>query len=76
MYYSILPIDDSMDLEVEYKEIIYQGQLILTKTVGNVQTIERLYSTNPVDYLNQQLQPGTILENPLINRQKKCYNEY
>lgn len=76
MFYSILPIDQGIDSEVKYEEITYKGQLILTKTVGDVQTIERLYSTNPLDYLNSQLQPGTIVTNPLINSQKRCYNEY
>lgn len=75
MYYSILPIDET-DHDVEYQEIIYQGQLVLTKTVDKIQTIERIYSTNPQVFLNPSLQPGTILENPLINSQKRCYNEY
>ena len=76
MYYSILPIDQSMDQDIVYEEIIYKDQLVLIKTVGNIQSIERLYSTNPTDFLNPDLQPGTILQNPLINSQKKCYNEY
>jgi len=76
MHYSILPIDYGADLEIQYEEIMYKNQLVLAKTVDNIQTIERIYSTNPKDYLIPELQPGTILENPLINRQKKCYNEY
>ena len=76
MHYSILPIDYSEDINARYEEIMYKDQLILTKIVDHVQTIERLYSTNPSDYLNPKLQPGTILQNPLINSQKRCYNEY
>lgn len=67
MHYSILPIDESMDFDVSYEEITYQDQLMLIKTIDGVKIIERLYSTNPVDYLNPALQPGAILENPLIN---------
>lgn len=76
MYYSILAVDYSEGVDIQYEEITYKNQLILTKIVGDTQIIERLYSTNPVDYLNPELQPGTILKNPLINSQKKCYNEY
>lgn len=76
MHYSILAIDYSGESDIKYEEITYKNQLILTKIVGDTQTIERIYSTDPKDYLNPELQPGTILENPLINRQKRCYNEY
>lgn len=76
MHYSILPIDNSMEEEIKYQEIIYKDQLILTRIVGDIQMIERIYSTNPGDYLDPKLQPGTILQNPLINNQKRCYNEY
>lgn len=75
MHYSILPVDYSEQADVKYEEVTYKNQLILTKTMGDIQTIERIYSTNPLDYLNPELQPGTILQNPLINRQKRCYNE-
>ena len=67
VYYSILPIDENMDRDVTYEEITYKNQLMLIKTIDGVKMIERLYSTNPIDYLNPELQPGKILENPLIN---------
>lgn len=76
MHYSILPIDYGEVPDIKYEEITYKNQLILTKIVGGTQIIERIYSTNPLDYLNPELQPGTILQNPLINSQKRCYNEY
>ncbi len=75
MHYSILAIDNSELADVKYEEVTYKNQLILTKIIGDTQIIERIYSTNPLDYLNPELQPGTILQNPLINRQKRCYNE-
>jgi len=67
VYYSILPIDDSINIDITYEEITYKNQLMLIKTIDGVKIVERLYSTNPLDYLNPELQPGTILENPLIN---------
>ena len=76
MHYSVLPIDYGGNLDIKYEEIRYKNQLILTKVQGSIHTIERIYSTNPKDFLNPSLQPGTILENPLINTEKKCYNEY
>ncbi|NLI89829.1 MAG: hypothetical protein GX366_05420 [Epulopiscium sp.] len=76
MFYSILPIDDKQNQQIEYQEVIYKNQLLLTRTINGTQTIERLYSTNPEDFLNPDFQPGTILENPLINSQKRCYNKY
>ena len=74
MHYSILPINEEMDLKVTYEEITYKDQLVLVKTIDGVQTLERLYSTNPFDFLNPELQPGTILQNPLINLKERCYN--
>ena len=76
MHYSVLPIDYSMDSNIEYEEITYKNQLVLTRIENNIQTIERIYSTNPKDFLDPKFQPGTILENPLINTSKKCYNKY
>lgn len=67
MYYSILPFDEDSSLNVEYKEVMYKNQLVLVKNINGIQMLERLYSTNPTDYLNPDFQPGTILENPLIN---------
>lgn len=67
MYYSILPFDEDSSLNVEYKEVMYKNQLVLVKNINGIQMLERLYSTNPKDYLNPDFQPGTILENPLIN---------
>ena len=75
MHYSILPVDMSQDLEVTYEEITYKDQLVLVKTISGVQILERLYSTNPLDFLNPELQPGTILQNPLINLSERCYNK-
>lgn len=67
MHYSILAVDQNMDLDVTYEEITYKNQLVLVKTIDGMQVLERLYSTNPMDFLNPELQPGTILQNPLIN---------
>ena len=75
MHYSILPVDMNMDLDVIYEEITYKDQLVLVKIIDGVQILERLYSTNPLDFLNPELQPGTILQNPLINLTERCYNE-
>ncbi len=61
MYYSILPIDETIDQDITYEEITYKNKLMLVKTINGIQTIERLYSTNPVDFLNPQLQPGVLM---------------
>lgn len=75
MHYSILPVDTSTDSNIIYEEITYKDQLVLVKVIDGVQTLERLYSTNPLDFLNPEFQPGTILQNPLINLSKRCYND-
>lgn len=67
MYYSVLPIDESTNYDISYEEIIYKDQLILTKNIDGIRVVERIYSSNPLDFLDPHLQPGAILQNSLIN---------
>lgn len=70
MYYSILSIDENFDKDIQYEEMMYKDKHILIKNIDGIQILERLYSTDPYDYLNPEFQPGTILQNPLINKGK------
>lgn len=67
MMYSIAPIY-GLDLPVEYVQIEYAGFEVLACKTTEGYILERIYSTNPRDYLNPNLQPGKILENSLIKQ--------
>ncbi|MDO5567545.1 MAG: YlzJ-like family protein [Planctomycetia bacterium] len=67
MMYSIAPIY-GLELPVEYEQIEYNGfEVLACKTPGGY-ILERLYSTNPQDFLREDLQPGKLLENALIKQ--------
>ncbi len=65
MMYSVAPIY-GLDEHVEYVELNYDGIDILACKTADGYVVERIYSTNPKDFLNASLQPGTLLENALI----------
>lgn len=65
MMYSVAPIY-GLDEPLEYVELNYAGIDILACKTTEGYIIERIYSTNPNDFLNMNLQPGTLLENALI----------
>ncbi|OOB80457.1 MAG: hypothetical protein BEN19_04920 [Epulopiscium sp. Nuni2H_MBin003] len=67
MIYSILPIFEPQE-PVDYVEMNYNGCDILAVMTEHGYKIERLYSTNVENYLDDKLYPGTVLENGLINR--------
>lgn len=65
--YSILPIYIPEE-ELAYEQIEYNGYNVLACKTAQGYILERIYSTNPSDFLNSTMQPGTLLENRLINR--------
>ena len=68
IHYSILPIYVPADPAPIYEEIVYKGFHVLACKTENGYTLERVYSTNPKDFMNEDLMPGVILENSLINK--------
>lgn len=67
MIYSIAPIY-GLDHLVEYEQIEYNGFEVLACKTPEGYVLERLYSTNPHDFLRADLQPGKLLENALIKQ--------
>lgn len=65
MMYSVAPIY-GLDEIVEYQEIEYNGYHVLACKTPAGYILERIYSTNPQDFLKEDLRPGKILENALI----------
>ncbi|MEG0014498.1 MAG: YlzJ-like family protein [Cellulosilyticaceae bacterium] len=65
--YSILPVYTPEE-EVAYNQIEYNGYNVLACKTEQGYVLERIYSTNPSDFLKSDMQPGAILENRLINR--------
>lgn len=65
--YSVLPIYTE-EQEVAYEQIEYNGYSVLACKTPQGYILERIYSTNPADFLDTTMQPGSLLENRLINR--------
>lgn len=65
MMYSVAPIV-GLELPVEYAQLEYGGIEVLAYKSDLGYILERVYSTNPNDFLRPDLQPGTLLENSLI----------
>lgn len=65
MMYSVAPIYGLED-PVEYVELNYNGMDVLACKTSDGYILERIYSTDPKDFLNENLQPGILLENALI----------
>lgn len=63
--YSVAPVY-GLDEPTQYVELNYDGiDILACKTIEGY-VVERIYSTNPNDFLKINLQPGTLLENALI----------
>ena len=67
MMYSIAPIY-GLETPVEYVQAEYEGIEVLAVKTPDGYMLERLFSTDPKDYLRTDLQPGKILENVLIKQ--------
>lgn len=67
MMYSVAPIY-GLDLPVEYVQVEYQGFEVLACKTDAGYVLERIFSTNPVDFLRADMQPGKLLENALIKQ--------
>lgn len=67
MMYSVAPIY-GLELPAEYVQLEYAGIEVMACKSSEGYILERIYSTNPQDYLNPNLQPGKILENALIKQ--------
>ena len=67
-YYSILPIYMPEEQAPEYEMLDYNGLQVLACKTENGYILDRIYSSNPNDFLIDTLQPGTSLQNNLINK--------
>jgi hypothetical protein len=52
----------------KYEEVSYKGYTVLACVTEEGHILERIYSTDPSDFLNPELQPGMLLENSLIKK--------
>ncbi len=65
MYYSVLEVCEYGEIP-EYVEIEYKGFHVLAAKTQYGYYLERLFSTNPKDFLSSELIPGSLLQNHLI----------
>lgn len=66
MMYSVAPVVGLENGPVEYTQLEYTGVEVLAYKSDVGYVLERVYSTNPQDFLRPDLQPGMLLENSLI----------
>ena len=67
MYYSVAPIY-GLEEPQEYVELDYNGYSVLACKTCDGYILERVFSTNPRDFLKEDLKPGKLLENNLIKQ--------
>ena len=67
-YYYILPVYIPEEQAPEYQVLDYNGIEVLACKTENGYVLDRIYSSNPSDFLIDSLQPGTLLQNNLINK--------
>ena len=67
-HYAILPIYEPEQDPPSYEEINYKGHQVLACKTEMGYVLERVYSTDPKDFMNPDLLPGCILENSSINK--------
>lgn len=66
MLYTIIPyeliFEQKEDIKNNYFEMIYEDKHLLVEKIDNGNyMIHRLYSTNPLDYLDKRYSPGNII---------------
>lgn len=66
MLYTIIPyeliFEQKEDIKNNYAEIMYENRHLLVEKMENGSyMILRLYSTNPIDYLDKRYSPGSII---------------
>lgn len=66
--YSVLPIYTPEEEPLSYVEVEYKGHHILACETEQGYVLERVFSSNPSDYTNEELMPGTVLEQQAVNK--------
>lgn len=66
MYYSILPVLQPEET-VQYVELNYNGCDVLAVVTEEGYKMERLYSSDYTNFLDEKFMPGTLLDVRLIN---------
>lgn len=67
-HYSILPVYTPEEEACCYEVLDYDGHEVLACKTEYGYILDRIYSSNPSDFLIDSLQPGTLLQNSLINK--------
>lgn len=63
--YTIVPEELIFKQEIEkteLREINYSGAQLLVKLKGDSYEVERVISTDPADFLNNSISPGSIIK--------------
>ncbi len=59
--------DDPKFLENQYNEIEFSNKILVTRKLNEKQyEIVRIITTDPRDYLNEKIQPGSIINSNLF----------
>ncbi len=64
--YSILPVTEDVE-KVDYVQLDYNGHNVLAAVTPEGYKLERLVCEDYSNYLDEGLQPGSLLDSRLIN---------
>ncbi|NLZ93757.1 MAG: hypothetical protein GX922_07085 [Firmicutes bacterium] len=67
MLWTIIPVETVMagldNFQPQYKELTWKNKTLLVEPQGMAEAkVIRIISSDPLDYLNPQLQPGQIIK--------------
>ncbi len=65
--YSILPVTENPE-NIKYVQVDYNGHNVLAVVTEEGYQLERLYTDDYTNYMDESLMPGTVLENKFINK--------
>lgn len=68
IHYAIIPVYTPEEESSDYRVLDYMGYEVIACHTEDGFILDRIVSTNPKDYLIESLQPGTLLQNSLINK--------
>ena len=68
IHYAIQPIYIPPEASPDFHILDYMGYEVVACKTEEGFVLDRIFSTNPGDFLVDSLQPGTLLQNSLINK--------
>ncbi|MEF9960940.1 MAG: YlzJ-like family protein [Niameybacter sp.] len=68
IHYAVQPVYMPPEANYDYHIVDYMGYEVVACHTEEGFILDRIFSSNPQDFLIDSLQPGTLLQNSLINK--------